>query len=773
MQKYRRYVKNLSAGKKVFLPLKIKNQWDKVIKPEKRYNFVTETNHINTTMNREQFEGQISYEPAEMVQMDEQMRLALEILKNTHTHLFLTGKAGTGKTTFLKNLKHYCQKRMIVLAPTGVAAMNAGGVTIHSFFQLPFGPYIPGDFSRKSEQKFLRFGKEKMQIVRSLDLLVIDEVSMVRADLLDAVSDALKRYRQDWRPFGGVQLLMIGDLQQLAPVVKEDEWELLCRRYASPFFFDSHELKRSMYWQVELREVYRQSDASFVEILNQVRENRLDADAFQKLNERYMPGFRPSEAEHFILLTTHNYKAQQINNDRLNQCPGSSFLFQAEVKGDFLSYNYPTEENLMLKAGAQVMFVKNDSSGEGRYYNGKLGRITSISSSRIIVTDKEGKEIQVGREMWKNMKYALNPSTKAIEEKQVGTFVQYPLKLAWAITIHKSQGLTFERAIIDVSEAFTHGQIYVALSRCRTWEGLVLNAPISPQLFVDDERIVQFTKEMPAHLPTPAQLKAEQQRYYFHLLLELFDFKELYQAIFQLTSACCRHIGTLYTEFCKQNEVYRNTFGKKVECIGLNFQKQLKELFAQSIDYLQDDYLQERIRKGCAYFLPKLDELCLPLLKVKELEIDNKQNRKQLHTLLASLEERLGMKRATLETSREGFSIEAYLSAKAKAIATDWMGKEKKKSLEITKADILHPDLFNRLKSWRWELAKEKDVPAYVILHTRVLLGIANLLPQNEEDLRSVPGMGDKRVERYGAELLKIVKDYQENLSNRSLKQSL
>lgn len=338
------------------------------------------------------------------METNEQIRIAFQIIQNTGTNLFLTGKAGTGKTTFLKQLKEICKKRMIVVAPTGVAAMNAGGVTIHSFFQLPLGPYIPGTTQGDDTKKHFRFSKEKIQIIRSLDLLVIDEVSMVRADLLDAVSDVLKRFRGNSQPFGGVQLLLIGDLQQLAPVVKDEELELLQEHYASPFFFDSHELSQTHYWQIELKKVFRQSDSEFVDILNKVRENRLDDASLEKLNSRFIPDFKPDEKDGYITLTTHNYMAQQINSGKLEQLPGKLYEFKAEIKDDFPSYNYPTEEVLELKQGAQVMFIKNDSSGDKLYYNGKIGKVVFVNPKMITVVDNDGNEIKVQQETWTNIK---------------------------------------------------------------------------------------------------------------------------------------------------------------------------------------------------------------------------------------------------------------------------------------------------------------------------------------------------------------------------------
>ena len=454
-----------------------------------------------------------------------QLELAYDFLEYTGVNVFLTGKAGTGKTTFLRELKRRSPKRMIVVAPTGVAAINAGGVTIHSFFQLPFGPYVPGssDTVERGEklQYTHKFNREKINIIKTIDLLVIDEISMVRADLLDAVDDMLRRYRSKNEPFGGVQLLLIGDLQQLAPVVKEDEWALLKQHYASAFFFHSKALAATRYVAIELKHVYRQQDREFVDLLNRVRENRVDATVLGMLNRRYVPGFKPSDDEGYITLTTHNHQAQRINDVKMAELSTRAYSFKAEVKDNFPTYSYPTEETLVLKQGAQVMFVKNDSSPEKRYYNGKIGKITAINDRSIEVVGKEdGLKIQVTPEEWTNTRYTLDEETREITETVEGTFKQYPLKTAWAITIHKSQGLTFERAIVDANAAFAHGQVYVALSRCKTFEGLVLSSPVTMRSLVSDGAIDEFVREAEQKVPNKEELQQARQSYFRELLLE-------------------------------------------------------------------------------------------------------------------------------------------------------------------------------------------------------------------------------------------------------------
>lgn len=407
-----------------------------------------------------------------------QMDLARKFLEQTGINVFLTGKAGTGKTSFLRDLRQSSPKRMIVVAPTGVAAINAGGVTIHSFFQLPFGPHLPGVL-RTGGEKRMNFSKEKIAVIRSLDLLVIDEISMVRADLLDAMNDVLRRYRDRDKPFGGVQLLMIGDLQQLAPVVKQPEWELLGKYYESPYFFDSAALREAKYITLELKHVYRQSDTGFIDILNRVRENTVTPDILERLNSRYVPGFVPDDKDGYITLTSHNDTARAINERRMAGLDTPPHTFSCDIEGDFPEYLFPTDRELTLKAGAQVMFVKNDPTGLQRYFNGKIGRITRIGESKIeVALDDLAEPVEVEPGEWTNVKYTVDPQTREISETVEGIFRQYPLRAAWAITIHKSQGLTFDRVIIDAAHSFSHGQVYVALSRCRSFEGLVLRTPL-------------------------------------------------------------------------------------------------------------------------------------------------------------------------------------------------------------------------------------------------------------------------------------------------------
>lgn len=693
-----------------------------------------------------------------------QIELAFDFLQYTGTNVFLTGKAGTGKTTFLHALKARSPKRMIVVAPTGVAAINAGGVTIHSFFQLPFGPYIAGSAEApiNGDSRYTnKFSREKINIIRSLDLLVIDEISMVRADLLDAVGDILCRYRDRSRPFGGVQLLMIGDLQQLAPVVKDEEWSLLKDHYASPFFFCSQALQQVPYTCIELTHVYRQSDMTFVHLLNKIRDNKADSETLQALNRRYVPDFRPDDSEGYITLTTHNYQAQQINRKKLDELDEKAYSYDAEVKDNFPDYSFPTEQHLVLKKGAQVMFVKNDSSAEKRYYNGKIGRITAISPDNIVVrcgTEKEA--ITVAREEWTNTKYTIHPETQEIQETVEGIFRQYPLKTAWAITIHKSQGLTFEKAVVDAGAAFTHGQVYVALSRCKTLEGLVLSSPLRAGVLISDSVVRRFTEDIGQNQPGQEQLEDAKRTYYLQLLKELFDYNAVLRRMQYVTRVFNEHLWRLYPELTERFRAGRECCHTELKEIGERFQSQLERLVNESPDYEKNTQVRERIEKGIIYFREKTAVIA-SLLDEAHPEVDNKDVRKTVEEALSRLQQEMEIKTTTLEAMSAGFSVIEYLQVKAKAMIEKPKPKSRKTpGKSEVPDDILYPDLYNSLRQWRKEEAANLNLPAYTVLHQKALLGIANTLPTNGKELLAISGIGKKVAERYGVKLLEIVNNY-------------
>lgn len=722
------------------------------------------------------------------MEQNSELALAWQFIENTGTHLFLTGKAGTGKTTFLRKLKRESPKRMVVIAPTGIAAINAGGVTIHSFFQIPFAPYVPeSSFSTNGQATYrFRFGKEKINIIRSMDLLVIDEISMVRADLLDAVDEMLRRYRDRHKPFGGVQLLMIGDLQQLAPVVKDEEWQMLKKYYDTPYFFSSRALKQTEYCTIELKTVYRQSDGAFLDLLNRICENHCDPQVLEALNRRYLPDFQPRKEEGYIRLVTHNYQAQRINNYELEQLPGRSYAFRATIDGKFPEYSYPTDELLELKKGAQVMFVKNDSSGEHRYYNGMIGEVTDLSADSIEVRAKDSTAtFLLQEEEWANAKYVLDEESKEIVEDIEGTFRQFPLKLAWAITIHKSQGLTFERAIIDASSSFAHGQTYVALSRCKTLEGLVLSAPLSAKAVISDRAVDRFTEEARRNEPDEDRFHSLQRTYFHELLSGLFDFRPLEQSLQRYVRLIDEHLYKLYPKQLAAYKAEAERFHEKVVIVAQKFGMQYNRLIDAAQNYATDETLQERIAAGAGYFKKEMEPQYLVLIKERVLATDNKELKKQLNTAKEELNTLFLLKDDLLAyVIAHGFRTAEYLRQKAILSIGDsaLSGKEdlkrrglldaveknireRKKKESATPAvqvpsDVLHPELYDRLVAWRNSEASRLGLPVYTVIQQKAILGISNLLPADKAMLVRIPYFGKKGVEKYGDIILEMVHGY-------------
>ncbi len=702
-----------------------------------------------------------------MPQSNPDLDLAFDLVQNTNRHVFLTGKAGTGKTTFLRSLKQAIPKRMIVVAPTGVAAINAGGVTIHSFFQLPFGPFIPirqklqGQMAMRQENTFKRFSREKVNIIRSLDLLVIDEVSMVRADLLDGIDDVLRRFRDHRLPFGGVQLLMIGDLQQLAPVAKEEEWNMVREYYDSVYFFSSRALRQTEFVTIELKQIYRQTDQLFIGILNKVRDNNLDAQVLQELNRRYVPGFSADIPEGYIMLTTHNAQAQSINESKLNRLSGESSHFRATVKGDFPELSYPTEVDLSLKVGAQVMFLRNDSSRERLYYNGKIGRVTDLDEGTVYVQcEGEDDSISVEPVQWENVKYSLDEETKEIKESIVGTFMQYPLKLAWAITIHKSQGLTFDRAILDVNAAFASGQVYVGLSRCRTLEGLVLKSPINPRNIICDPAIAGFSAEAQNLSIQPEMLGRLKREYQQQLMKELFDFDPIRRLFFSLIRMAGENASALAGDIRGELVKMQDNLQTNVFEIADRFTVQLQPYFLADVALESNTGLQERIRKACTYFIDKTVPARDHLLNSLAVDTDNRLVEKNMEEAKEKLSQELHGKINCLQSCRDGFSVRAYLKARAESLLDIQEKKQPaKKSVEAT-APVSHPALFTALKAWRTTKALETDVSAYMILHQKTLLFIVAHLPMTSEALLAIKGMGSRKVKQFGEEIINLVTKY-------------
>ena len=542
---------------------------------------------------------------------------AAEFINNTSRHIFLTGKAGTGKTTFLKYIKENTSKNCVVVAPTGVAAMNAGGVTMHSFFQLPLGPFLPvndrfsgdGITDQYTLFKNIRVSEEKREIFRDLELLIIDEVSMVRADMLDA-TDAILRYfrKSPHTAFGGVQVLFIGDLFQLPPVMPDSQWSLLRQYYESPFFFHAKVIEQAPPVYIELKKIYRQSQQDFIDILNRIRNAAVTREDLDRLNG--LIGAQQKPGEKYITLTSHNHKADRINADELNKLEGKSRQFKGIVEGDFPEKTLPTDALLELKEGAQVMFIRNDKSEGRRYYNGRLATVSRIEGNEIFVVLAEtGDEIQLEQETWTNMRYSYNKQEERIDEEKLGAFTQYPVRLAWAITIHKSQGLTFQHAIIDAGDSFAPGQVYVALSRCTSLEGLILHSHIHPSTISTDPLVIEFAKRESAQDELSRILEKEKRDYQHMQLAKTFDLEKVVEGLRN------------YVQYLAGRQIVE---GKETINLGRAMLRQVEELqkVAAKFQYQMmgllasgdEAKLAERVLKAIEYFGKALnDSVLVPL----------------------------------------------------------------------------------------------------------------------------------------------------------------
>lgn len=695
------------------------------------------------------------------LQRNPQLELAFDYVRNTRKNIFLTGKAGTGKTTFLRQLRQESIKRMVVVASTGVAAINAGGMTIHSFFQLPFGPYIPGQMEDPSRMR--RFTREKISLIKSLDLLVIDEISMVRSDVLDGIDEVLRRYRDRSRPFGGVQLLMIGDLHQLPPVVKDEEWNLLREYYNTAYFFGSLALQQTDTVRIELKHIYRQSDEHFIALLNKVRDNKLDQDVLDQLNSRYIANFQPKEEDAYITLTSHNQAARDINASKLDLIAGKPLQYKAIITGDFPNFSYPTDELLDIKVDAQVMFVKNDISQEKRYYNGKIGKVTRVVGEVIYVKcPGDTEEIDVKPDEWNNVKYTLDEATKEVNEEILGTFKQYPLKLAWAITIHKSQGLTFERAIIDAQAAFAHGQVYVALSRCKSFEGIVLYSKIGQSSVRTDSVVRNYTEEADKNAPDESHLSQSKIEFQQGLIHELFEVRHLKRQLENAKRTFLSHENTLSSEATAQVLSIEQQCRNEVLVIAEKFKPQIEVYFQQTTFPEENADLQQRLQKASAYFVEKIEAL-FPLFREIPLTTDNKAIEKLALEALQNLEKELFIKKACFLQSQNGFIAQQYLQTKANA-EIDFLRAPAKPKVNKKNAayDTAHPDLYFALLKWREDLAANHDIEPYMVLQQKTLQQLADALPTNTAALKKIKGIGAAKIKQFGNSILNVITQYVE-----------
>ncbi|HSO86063.1 MAG TPA: helix-turn-helix domain-containing protein [Draconibacterium sp.] len=694
------------------------------------------------------------------MQTNKQLELAFNFVRCTGQNIFLTGKAGTGKTTFLKSLKEKSPKRMIVVAPTGVAAINAGGVTIHSFFQLSFAPQIGIEREQTGQ---MRFNREKINIIRSLDLLVFDEISMVRADILDAVDRVLRRFKNRNKPFGGAQVLMIGDLQQLAPVVKNEEWDLLKREYETVYFFSSKVLRETSFVSIELKHVFRQQDDLFISVLNKVRDKKLDQEAVAILNKRYLPGFQPTDEEGYITLCTHNVQADRINDSKLRLISAKAQVFTAKIDGKFPDYSYPTDLDLKLKIGAQVMFVKNDPSPEKLFYNGKIGKITDIEDDTVFVRcPGEDDEIEVTPLIWENIKYSINENTAEIREEVEGSFSQIPLKLAWAITIHKSQGLTFERAIIDAEASFAHGQVYVALSRCKTLEGMVLSTPISNRSIINDGTVSGFIQKVEENQPGEKELTEAKLAYQHEMLMELFRFNLSSYLLNSLIKLMQENTSAVPEILIQHFHKIQGVFITELLEVAEKFQNQINQLLEVQPDVEKNTRLQERISKASGYFADKVKTVIIDGLAKADLDVDNKTLRKQINNSASRLLEDADSKLAGFEVCKNGFNVTELLDARAKAIIeTEKPTRKKQKAQEVFSPDhIPHPLLYSLLRSWRYEKSAELGIPVYMVFSQKALIEFVNYLPTDSATLQLINGMGAKKIEQFGTDILQMIQHY-------------
>ncbi|UAY52009.1 helix-turn-helix domain-containing protein [Ferruginibacter albus] len=694
-----------------------------------------------------------------IVEHNEVFDLAFRFVTETSENIFLTGKAGTGKTTFLKYLKDNCAKNIVVAAPTGVAAINAGGVTLHSLFQLPFHPFLPTANNKSELLSKLRFTGQRQQLLRKMELLVIDEISMVRADTLDAIDTILRSVRRNHDlAFGGVQLLCIGDLFQLPPVAQQHEWMILQEYYSSPFFFDSLAIKEQMPLLIELNKIYRQKEESFVRLLNKVRTNNMDADDFEDLHLRYNPTFTPTEEEKYITLTSHNKQADAINEQQLNRIIAPAKTYKADIEGDFAENNFPAEAALVLKVGAQVMFLKNDAV-QKRYFNGKIGVVKNLEDERIIV-ECDGFDIDVRKETWENSRYVLNREDGKLEQETLGMFTQYPLRLAWAITIHKSQGLTFEKVMIDAGASFSSGQVYVALSRCTSLDGIVLLSKLNAATLFNNDNVLKAQQSL-AHKGSLAErFEGARKLFTQQLMQEIFSFTNILLALnsleyhikeqhLKLSDGSIEWIGNL-----KQNVISDKSVGEKFILL-------VNELLKEEGVIEKNPLLQKRINDAANHFIPRSTQY-LSSVKNTILSTEHKETSAVINEQLQNTAITIYTSLYFLEYCKNAFSIRDFLHYKLKFVTPKFSinsyAGAKKETVTIT--DTANMALYDKLRIWRDNILKETGQPIYMVANKASLMEICQYLPLTKKELQQIGGFGRAKVEKYGDEILDTVQQY-------------
>ncbi len=699
---------------------------------------------------------------------NEVFQLAVDLVNQSNRNIFLTGKAGTGKTTFLRYIREHSLKQTAVVAPTGVAAINAGGSTIHSFFQLPFSPYLPESIGTMhhsgANNKHTLFGKiklnrERIKIFQQLELLIIDEISMVRCDVLDAIDVVLRHYRnRHAEAFGGVQVLLIGDMYQLPPVTVDEEWNLLSSFYNSPYFFDSRIMQQLPPVYVEFEKIYRQSDNRFIDLLNQVRNNALSTDGKKILISLYNPDFKVQKEDDYIILTTHNYKADAINHEEITRLNSKSYSFKATIEGEFSEKAFPADELLRLKEGAQVMFIKNDKEKIKRYFNGKIGTITRITDDGIFVQCKgETDEIEVQKETWENIRYAVNKSNNQIEEDVVGSFTQYPLRLAWAITIHKSQGLTFEKAVIDAGAAFAAGQVYVALSRCTSLEGIVLQSQITSSSLRSDETIVHFSKNFASANQLKEELHQSKKIYQQQVLIGLFD---LMMAI-RFANDLRKLVDDNIKDFNEATLPWINEVEQKLiqlQEVAEKFKQYLNYFFAEDVLPEENQSLQKRLKDAVVYFVKQLDQL-LQFISKSPAVTDSKLQAKNYNEALKDVFVAVAEKKHLMNGFVNGFSIEKYYYQKKSFVVPSASVNAYATAAE-DKKQTAHPELHYQLRQLRNKLCEQHNQPIYIVASTKSIDEMVEFLPQTKEELMKISGFGKAKVDKYGDRFLSVLVEY-------------